>query len=560
MGFSVEQGHFKVDNQSGLPDEEVEAVLLENPQIQEIVNSKGAYADKYSPEVANLSSHIRETGDSLGGPSRGRRVAASASNFYHMPVDAGIYKQMVVAQAAAEKDDIVSGILDTTESLALKDVTIEIPDSTWEENLWKEIAKDMDLADVFRQQHRDQYTYSQGYAVLEWGVKEYTVDGLTKEGKPRKKTFKGVKVPISSTVINPQNILPVSPTINSISSDMDYLYLCFCPREERKIDRVLDPKDEKTDGYISNFITEKLSDNDMLEELMDVGDLGVDMPIAIYRTQNVYGFGLTTSSYSRFSTVRMASIFDLLDLKANLKVRDRAQLIGSASIIITVKKGSEEQPATQGEIDELHGLVSNLARVPIIVSDHRLDVEIASYKDQTTLAAEKYNNIDARITARLFHQFVAGNYTAGTSKDSSASFIKVASQALETHRSFLVDAFVKNVVKKVMTLNSELVSEPKILILPRRVSMDYDPKVFQQIMDLRDRGDVSRETMLNYLDLSQGNEAKRRELEADQFDKFFPMPQVPYTSLEQQTTPQTEGRKGGGQNNESFKDNGNENS
>jgi len=529
-------------NETSISNEDVMAALREQqPHIIE--------------RISHLEAETASTGAYGGrGGGGGYTTYRDASTSFSRPADGKRtpYQNMILAREAAENDDIVSGLMDSTEALSIRGHSVELPESQAEENLWVKILDDLNLTGSLQQQRRDWYRFSQGYVGTFWGHKTFTVDSRDKSGGLRKKTYKRLKVPTDVTTFDPLSIWPMNRKI-SLRHANDFAYLCFDRNEALRIRDVLDGK--VVDKYISNFMVEEIPVTMVTD---DPESKGIDTPEAVFIMKNVYDFSLTKDAYKRFADVRMASIFDLLDLKYNLKIRDRAQLIGSSNVIITIKKGSDEHPAVQSEIDQLDSMVNQVARLPIIVSDHRLEVDIASYKDDSTLASEKYNNLDARITGRMLHLFVAGNYTAGTSKDSSATFIQVAARTLESHRDQLIDAFKRNIIKKTVEANKQLEYEPTITADPKRIALDFDPAMFKMILDLRDRGDISRETTFSFIDVDQEAEAKRRQLEKDVYDDVFTPTNVPFDSKDG-VPPSVSGRKDGGTNTESFQDNGNEN-
>ena len=121
----------------------------------------------------------------------------------------------------------------------------------------------------------------------------------------------------------------------------------------------------------------------------------------------------------------MKSIFELLDLKSQLRQMDRVHLIGGTNFIIVVTKGTDQHPAKPQEIANLQAQVRTVARLPVLVGDHRLQVEIVTPKMDMTLKAERYNSIDSRITGRLYLTMVSGAYQAGTTGDDSIKLTKV---------------------------------------------------------------------------------------------------------------------------------------
>jgi hypothetical protein len=63
-----------------------------------------------------------------------------------------------------------------------------------------------------------------------------------------------------------------------------------------------------------------------------------------------------------------------------------------------IRKGTDQLPGKPEEIDQLKAQVTTVARVPIIIGDHRLSVEIVTPKTDNTLNGDKYAAIDSRIT------------------------------------------------------------------------------------------------------------------------------------------------------------------
>ena len=530
---------YSIANDTGIPDERVMQEL--NAQYPEMM-SHVTYMDG--------SGSVTEDASSYAHTSNNPYEDASVTYGNHGS-DTTIFKQMLLARMAAKNDDIVSGTMDTTEALAVRGHSVEISDNLGEENLWKDVLKELSFSEVLRQQWRDLYRYSQGYAGTFWGRRSFTVDFQSKADSIRKKTYRKILVPTKMTLFDPLSIMPKAKTI-SFNDTNEYLYLSFNMAESERIRDVLRGKVE--DEYVKNFIvSEEVSNNILTHSIFSQ----TKTPDAVFLMKNVYRFSLTKDPYSLFSDVRLASVFDLLDLKANLKIRDRAHLIGSSNVIITVKKGSDKFPAKQEEIDSLNRQMNQGARVPIIVDDHRLEVEIATFKDDGTLASEKYNNLDSRLTARLFHLFMAGGYSAGTSKDSSASFIQVASRALEAHREVLVDAFYEHVGSEILRRNNMLECDPKITASPKRIALDFDPAMFKTMLELRDRGDLSRETLFSFFDIDQKEEFDRRNMEAKVYDKSFTQTNVPFSSTDG-VAPSVSGAAGGGSNLESFTTTGNE--
>jgi hypothetical protein len=242
-------------------------------------------------------------------------------------------------------------------------------------------------------------------------------------------------------------------------------------------------------------------------------------------------------------------------------------LIGGTNFIILVKKGSDQIPAKPGEVDRLAAQMKASARIPVIVGDHRIEIEIVTPKLDKTLSPERYNSIDSRLTARLYQIFNAGNYAAGAANDDSIKLIRVVARAMEARRNAIRGIMMKYVIMPTFKANEELKNEPKLKFYPSRINLDFDPNVALYLQDLRTEGDLSRHTALAELDIDEEEEAAWRDREKKWDKKFVPpsvlnqpkpdpQPQNPDGSPMSQDVPRPAapgqkgaGRRGGGNSN-----------
>ena len=209
----------------------------------------------------------------------------------------------------------------------------------------------------------------------------------------------------------------------------------------------------------------------------------------------------------------------------------------NTNFIIVFKRGSDANPARQGDLASLKTQVQNAARIPVIIGDHTIDVEIITPKLDLTMSPERYNTLDARITARLYQILMSGNYAAGSKGDDSIKLARFIARSMESRRAAIGDAIYKNVLLKTFERNvPQFKYLPKLNFHPKRISLDFDATASQYMLDLRDRGDLSRETILREIDLDQDEEYRLRQREV-QFDKVFQPTNVPFGAA---------GRAGGG--------------
>lgn len=501
------------------------------------------------PEIAALVRWSANTQGHEGG-GRGRQASIFERDRYITP--SSIFDQFRVARDAAESDDVVSGVLETTESLAFTRMSFLATD-TDEEDVWNQIAADLDLDARLREMWRELFIYSQFYACVWFGRKTYKVRGTTKRGNQKRRVFPGLQVPLGISLLDPLKIVPVG-TLLFNQDRLAYV----ADRSEVDMLEAAANGDAQADPLAREIIVGAYEPS--LLEKRQLEQDGIEVAkLFLLNPRNVWRHTATRAQYQRFATCRMKSVFELLDLKQQLRHMDRAHLIGGTNFIVLVKKGSDAQPAKAEEIANLQAQVRTVARVPVIVGDHRLAVEIVTPKTDTTLQPDRYNGLDARITARLYQMFMTGNFAAGAKGDDSIKLAKVVGRGMESRRHMLRRAIEARIIKPVTEANEDLSAAPKLRFHPARIDLSFDASLVQFLIDVRDRGDMSRETYLHEIDIDQGDEAMLREREKERYDKVFTPTNVPFGPARPQpgqpqqpgqpNDPRTAGRNQGGNRN-----------
>ena len=436
-----------------------------------------------------------------------------------------IFEQFTLALHASENDDVVSGVLESTEALAFSKMSVAAENED-DENVWNQIAADIDFDARLREMWRELFTVSQFYAVTWWDKKSYKVKGKSVgSGVKRKKTY-DITVPVGLTILDPLKVVPVG----DFMFGQDRLAYIASGGQAEEFDKVL-AGDNTSDLMVLELLETRYEPN--REEKKAIAELtgqNVDN-LYLMNKDRVWRHTATRPHYQRFATCRMKSVFELLDLKNQLREMDRAHLIGGTNFIILVKKGSDEIPAKPAEVRGLAAQVRASSRVPVIVGDHRIEIEIITPKMDLTLKPERYNTIDARVTARLYQMFMTGNYSAGAKGDDSIKLARVVARGLESRRHMMRRSLEENIFKKTVERNPGVFEgEAKLRFHPKRIALDFDANVATYLQDLRDRGDISRETMLQELDISQYEEARQREREEDHYDEIFTPVNVPFST------------------------------
>ena len=495
----TDQSGAVVVNDSGVPDTDVfRALAQQHPEYRQLANWAGQTTQRRQGGIFDRDKYVT--------PGK-------------------IFDQFKLALHAAENDDVVSGVLESTEALAFSKMSVAAEDED-EENIYNQIAADLDMDGRLREMWRELFTVSQFYAVTWWDRKNYKVQGKgEKSGVKRKKTY-NLTVPVGITILDPLKVLPVG----DFMFGQEQLVYIASRDQSIQFDKVL-AGENTSDLMVLELIQQKYEPTrDEKKALGEMTGENVDN-LYILNPERVWRHTATRPHYQRFATCRMKSVFELLDMKNQLREMDRAHLIGGTNFIILVKKGTDDMPAKAAEVQGLAAQVRASSRVPVIIGDHRIEIEIITPKMDQTLKPERYNTIDARVTARLYQMFMTGNYAAGAKGDDSIKLARVVARGLESRRHMMRRTIEEEIFNKCYERNKEtLTGPPKLKFHPKRIALDFDADIASYLQDLRDRGDISRETMLQELDLSQYEEARQREREADHYDDIFEPVNVPFST------------------------------
>jgi hypothetical protein len=449
------------------------------------------------------------------------------------------YDQMRLAYTAMENDDIVAGVAETTEALAFSSVSFFAADQD-EQDVYNQMAERIDLDGRFREIWRELFAVSQCYIGVWFAQQTFKIRGTTKQGVARKKTITCM-APQSLTLLDPLKVVPVGLPL---FGQEQLAYIASREEHERFGDIVIDPFDPRfetraRDAIVERFIVRQYQPDRI--EAAELSALGVNpATLWLLNPENVFCHSLTKPGYARVAPIRMRSVFELLDLKQQLRQMERAHLIGGTNFIVLITKGTDAHPALPAEVANLQTMVRTVARVPILVGDHRLHVEIVTPKLDNTLRAERHNTIDSRITARLYQMFMLGNYAAGTAGDDSIKLVKVIARGMESRRHMIVRSLERHVFRPMFEGNESLATRPKLQFHPRSIALDFDSAYASFLFDLRQANDLSRETILNQFDLSQELEAMLREREREDYDDIF-RTQVPFSAPNPALPPGTPG-------------------
>lgn len=464
--------------------------------------------ERTAREIASWVADVRNRGDFH------RRIAYTAPE--------NPYAQMQIAKSAVDNDDIVGGVCDVTEGLIFQGMKWESEDSE-AADLFNQLSRDLNLDELARQWHREEFTYSQVVVGLWWGQKQYTPRAKTDQGKQSKKKVE-LQVPLAWTFLDPSRVVPLKP--GPFGQDR---LAWHATREEYAI-AMASRDNVYGDPVLRAFTNGPVTITDPDEERA-LGDYGIDTKrLLALNPSSVFRHCRTKMSYERFPTLRLKSTFALLDLKQQLIEADRVSLVGAANYLLLVRQGSDQQPAQQEEIDNLKENFKVVAKLPVIVGDHRLQIDIITPAQEHVLDSSKYDTIDRRLLNRTLGALSIGG--TGQRNESTLTIARGVARLLETRRHMMKRTIEEKIARAIVehpANASKFKHEPNLTFTPRNVQLDADSEVTKSILTLRTMNEISRETALEFFGLDQAVEALRREFEEENYDDIFKT-QVPFSA------------------------------
>jgi hypothetical protein len=513
---------------------------LDGAQAIEALMASAEYARMNEPAKAAMqavASWVSTTRKPKGKIRRGSIFDRDAYVSPESPLE-----QMATARMALA-DDIVGGAADGTEAIALTRATMVVKDADQRE-IWRQWLKHIKFDRLMREMWRTMFTDSQ--VVLAWLPQRVS---FAMKGKgdqaARRKIYENLLVPGEACVLPSDKVAPLgSPVMGR-----EFLVYIANDSEAAAFDAVLAQRGERrNEAYVNARTatveyqhnlwlglqegTTSLTDDDVVERLVverydpTPGDIerlrrfGVKRPTHLYRLDPRYvtRFTRTRAAGQWYADVRLASCFELLDIKRQLRHRDRTVLLAGANFIITVTLGLDENKKGphDSELEALHASVKSLAEVPVMVGDQRLEVKIVQVKDEGILDRDKHDTPDVRLFARAWGSFVP---TGGSANDDPMRLGRVISVGLEDRRLMLLRAVEETLIDFMFEANEDLTEEPSLHFPP--IMLQFDQAWLMALLELREKKEISRGTVLEGVGLIQPFEATMREIEQEVFDEIF---------------------------------------
>ena len=446
-----------------------------------------------------------------------------------------IFEQMAMAEEAMD-DDVVGGVYETSEAMAFKKMVMECGDLD-QGDVWNQIARDLNLDEYLRILWRELFKNSVYYGIVWWGTETYKVRGDREKRKARKEYT--LRCPVGLGVLDPTRVVPVgldlfgNAQLAWIADETEMeLY------QKVVVDRVLD------DELVKALFLGPYTPDEEERKKLKSEDIPVERLMLLNPALTWMGT-LTKATYERWPRNRIKSIFVLLDMKHQLQEMDRAFLLGGINFIVLVKKGTDTLPVQkESEITLVANQMKAQAKSAVIVSDHRLEIEIITPDLEHVLNAQKWSVLDDRIRLRLCGSIAPPGETGN--RESQVTLAKVVALGIENRRHMMKRDIEKIIIKGTQDKNDDFDARTSLEYSPRRADLLFDSAVATIFQEIRDRGDLSRETILDEfgLDLELERTRRKQEKVAGDDEVFEPVT-VPFNSPDNKTTAGGAGRKGG---------------
>lgn len=424
------------------------------------------------------------------------------------------YQNMRAIRDAIVYDDIMGGVAEATEALAFEGGLKWEAANPDDADIFNQMAADWNLDNVIRMMWRDCFRYDQAVVAKVWGYQSFTVRGRTAKGNARKKTYTDVWAPTRLVTLNSLQVVPIYT--GPLRTDA----LAWQSSEvELNAYRSAVTDDAPMDPLMTQFFSGTYQPG--ASEAARLGAWGVQNDRLLAMNPDwVFRHTTTRADYEPFAELRMRSVLPLLDLKRQLIASDRAALVGAANYILLIRKGNDNKPATRNEMEALRENYNFLAKIPVIISDHRLEIDIIAPSQDFVLQADKYDTLDNRILHRAMSSFV-GRQTAASS---SSTFEAVLAKNIQNRRHMIKRTLEREIARAIVDHPrnaGKFSSRPSLVFTPRTVNVASDQSYMSTLFSMRQSREVSRDTILEYMGLDEATEAQRLLVEEELYDPIF---------------------------------------
>jgi hypothetical protein len=245
-------------------------------------------------------------------------------------------------------------------------------------------------------------------------------------------------------------------------------------------------------------------------------------PRMVHRTSMPKGAG----PYARPMLTRN---FALLEAKRLLNLMDYALLQGGTNYIVVAKKGSDELPAQQPEIDNLVDQVSHASRSGVMVGDHRLSIEIITPKLDELLNPAKRKLLGRKIKMGLMRQ--SEEVTSDSGTQGASNEMELTGRVVSYDRRIIMRHAQATFYDETAVRNRATFDQGAPSIWAPKIVLAGVKDFWSNLLQARDRGDIPRRWVVEALGYDYDAALAEREREIQRGDDDILMPaSVPFSN------------------------------
>lgn len=212
--------------------------------------------------------------------------------------------------------------------------------------------------------------------------------------------------------------------------------------------------------------------------------------------------------------------FGLLEAKRLLSLADYALLSGAMNYIVVARKGSDQRPAVQQEIDNLGAQIRAASRTGVIVGDHRLSLEIITPNLEEMLRPDRRAMLGRKLAQALLRVPEA---PADSATEAMKAAMEMIPRTVSGDRHLLKRHVERTIYAEVATRNRVFRKGPAKIWFPKIILQGSD-WFTDYVLKLRDRGDIPRKWAVEAagFDYNAARHQRQRELERGDDDVLVP--------------------------------------
>lgn len=221
--------------------------------------------------------------------------------------------------------------------------------------------------------------------------------------------------------------------------------------------------------------------------------------------------------------------FALIEAKRLLNIMDYALLQGGTNYIVVAKKGSDQQPAQQSEVENLVGEITHASRSGVMVGDHRLQIEIITPDLEELLNPTKRRLVGRKIVNALLRQTEQNTGDAGT--QGAVNEMELLARVVSSDRSKILRHVQSTFYADTANRNRATFKQGAPTIWAPKIILAGAKDFWSQVLNARDRGDIPRRWSVEALGFNYEAGLAERQREIARGDDAILVPaDVPFSN------------------------------